>query len=144
MAAEVSLAPLPSFLKWVAQHRVITMNYKPVMFAFKLGNTDEEWRVKLYERHAGMGSELWLKKFNSLTSLIYEIGLNIQEAHAFSTVDGNFLDVFAVDGGHMRYLLTVLEGCELMDENEVVQVVDFGVARVEAQTRDMTAETGTY
>ncbi|CAK9149802.1 unnamed protein product [Ilex paraguariensis] len=65
MAAEVSLAPLPSFLKWVAQHRVITMNYKPVMFAFKLGNTDEEWRVKLYERHAGMGSELWLKKFNS-------------------------------------------------------------------------------
>ncbi|CAK9149804.1 unnamed protein product [Ilex paraguariensis] len=29
------------------------------------------------------------KSITVLTSLIYEIGLNIQEAHAFSTVDGN-------------------------------------------------------
>ncbi|KAH9759312.1 serine/threonine-protein kinase STY46 [Citrus sinensis] len=33
-----------------------------------------------------------------LTSLLSEIGLNIQEAHAFSTVDGYSLDVFVVDG----------------------------------------------
>lgn len=31
-----------------------------------------------------------------------------------------------------------------MDENEVVKVADFGVARVKAQTGVMTAETGTY
>ncbi|GAU12232.1 hypothetical protein TSUD_01990 [Trifolium subterraneum] len=33
-----------------------------------------------------------------LTTLLSEIGLNIQEAHAFSTVDGYSLDVFVVDG----------------------------------------------
>ncbi|KAG5573567.1 hypothetical protein H5410_063333 [Solanum commersonii] len=33
-----------------------------------------------------------------LTSLLSEIGLNIQEAHAFSTNDGYSLDVFVVDG----------------------------------------------
>lgn len=33
-----------------------------------------------------------------LTSLLAEIGLNIQEAHAFSTLDGYSLDVFVVDG----------------------------------------------
>ncbi|KAJ0964035.1 hypothetical protein J5N97_029157 [Dioscorea zingiberensis] len=32
----------------------------------------------------------------------------------------------------------------LMDENEVVKVADFGVARVKAQSGVMTAETGTY
>ncbi|KAJ4867228.1 ACT-like protein tyrosine kinase family protein [Raphanus sativus] len=32
----------------------------------------------------------------------------------------------------------------LLDENEVVKVADFGVARVKAQTGVMTAETGTY
>ncbi|KAK9051906.1 hypothetical protein SSX86_028534 [Deinandra increscens subsp. villosa] len=32
----------------------------------------------------------------------------------------------------------------LMDENDVVKVADFGVARVKAQTGVMTAETGTY
>ncbi|XP_055811589.1 serine/threonine-protein kinase STY46-like isoform X3 [Solanum dulcamara] len=33
-----------------------------------------------------------------LTTLLSEIGLNIQEAHAFSTKDGYSLDVFVVDG----------------------------------------------
>ncbi|MBA0793721.1 hypothetical protein Gohar_018107 [Gossypium harknessii] len=32
----------------------------------------------------------------------------------------------------------------LMDENQVVKVADFGVARVQAQSGVMTAETGTY
>lgn len=33
-----------------------------------------------------------------LTSLFSEVGLNIQEAHVFSTIDGYSLDVFVVDG----------------------------------------------
>lgn len=33
-----------------------------------------------------------------LTALLAELGLNIQEAHAFSTTDGYSLDVFVVDG----------------------------------------------
>lgn len=33
-----------------------------------------------------------------LTLLLAEVGLNIQEAHAFSTTDGYSLDVFVVDG----------------------------------------------
>ncbi|XP_044498490.1 serine/threonine-protein kinase STY8-like isoform X2 [Mangifera indica] len=38
------------------------------------------------------------KLLTQLTSLLGEIGLNIHEAHAFSTVDGFSLDVFVVDG----------------------------------------------
>ncbi|XP_030498693.1 serine/threonine-protein kinase STY46 isoform X4 [Cannabis sativa] len=38
------------------------------------------------------------KLFCQLTSLLSEVGLNIQEAHAFSTIDGYSLDVFLVDG----------------------------------------------
>ncbi|KAL4645620.1 hypothetical protein ACB092_02G247400 [Castanea dentata] len=38
------------------------------------------------------------KILNQLTSLLSEIGLNIREAHAFSTGDGFSLDVFVVDG----------------------------------------------
>lgn len=33
-----------------------------------------------------------------LTALLAELGLNIQEAHVFSTTDGFSLDVFVVDG----------------------------------------------
>ncbi|XP_050383720.1 serine/threonine-protein kinase STY17-like [Argentina anserina] len=42
------------------------------------------------------------KLLSQLTSLLAEIGLNIQEAHAFSTVDGFSLDVFVVDGWHLE------------------------------------------
>nr|GMC83482.1 serine/threonine-protein kinase STY46-like [Ipomoea batatas] len=38
------------------------------------------------------------KLLSQLTSLLAELGLNIQEAHVFSTVDGFSLDVFVVDG----------------------------------------------
>ncbi|KAJ4964984.1 hypothetical protein NE237_016833 [Protea cynaroides] len=38
------------------------------------------------------------KLLSQLTSLLAELGLNIQEAHAFSTIDGYSLDVFVVDG----------------------------------------------
>jgi len=33
-----------------------------------------------------------------LTSLLGELGLNIQEAHAYSTNDGYSLDIFVVEG----------------------------------------------
>nr|GLL28399.1 serine/threonine-protein kinase STY46-like isoform X2 [Ipomoea trifida] len=38
------------------------------------------------------------KLLNQLTSLLAELGLNIQEAHVFSTIDCFSLDVFVVDG----------------------------------------------
>ncbi|GFY94540.1 ACT-like protein tyrosine kinase family protein [Actinidia rufa] len=38
------------------------------------------------------------KLLSQLTALLAEVGLNIQEAHAFSTLDGYSLDVFVVDG----------------------------------------------
>ncbi|KAH1231259.1 Serine/threonine-protein kinase STY46 [Glycine soja] len=38
------------------------------------------------------------KLLSQLTALLAEIGLNIQEAHAFSTTDGFSLDVFVVEG----------------------------------------------
>ncbi|KAE9456886.1 hypothetical protein C3L33_11211, partial [Rhododendron williamsianum] len=38
------------------------------------------------------------KYFCKLTSVLSDIGLNIQEAHAFSTTDGYSLDIFVVDG----------------------------------------------
>lgn len=36
-----------------------------------------------------------------LTCLLSELGLDIQEAHAFSTSDGYSLDVFVVTGWHL-------------------------------------------
>ncbi|XP_062022970.1 serine/threonine-protein kinase STY46 [Rosa rugosa] len=52
------------------------------------------------------------KLLSQLTSLLAELGLNIQEAHAFSTLDGYSLDVFVVDGWpyeETEQLKTVLE-----------------------------------
>ncbi|KAG4998684.1 hypothetical protein JHK85_030123 [Glycine max] len=43
-------------------------------------------------------SEEDIEEEQSLTALLAEIGLNIQEAHAFSTTDGFSLDVFVVEG----------------------------------------------
>ncbi|XP_062224286.1 serine/threonine-protein kinase STY46-like [Phragmites australis] len=41
------------------------------------------------------------KLLSQLTSLLGEFGLDIQEAHAFSTIDGYSLDVFVVTGWHL-------------------------------------------
>ncbi|KAJ3692837.1 hypothetical protein LUZ60_011932 [Juncus effusus] len=52
------------------------------------------------------------KLLSQLTSLLGELGLNIQEAHAFSTNDGYSLDVFVVVGWHSEeteQLKTALE-----------------------------------
>lgn len=43
-----------------------------------------------------------------LSSLLSEIGLNIQEAHAFSTIDGYFLDVFVVDSLALEVLFSLI------------------------------------
>jgi UTP:GlnB (protein PII) uridylyltransferase len=43
-------------------------------------------------------------EISKLTSLLGELGLNIQEAHAFSTNDGYSLDVFVVVGWHYEVL----------------------------------------
>lgn len=40
------------------------------------------------------------KLLSQLSALLSEIGLNIREAHVFSTTDGYSLDVFVVDGWH--------------------------------------------
>lgn len=48
-----------------------------------------------------------------LTSLLSEIGLNIQEAHAFSTIDGYSLDVFVVDGwAHEVFSCSISRMCK--------------------------------
>lgn len=59
------------------------------------------------------------KLLSKLTSLLSEIGLNIQEAHAFSTTDGYSLDIFVVDGWskETQQLRDVLESEILKIEN---------------------------
>jgi len=60
------------------------------------------------------------KVLSQLTTLLAEIGLNIQEAHAFSTTDGYSLDVFVVDGWpheEIEQLRTVVEKELLKIEN---------------------------
>ncbi|EPS74340.1 hypothetical protein M569_00412, partial [Genlisea aurea] len=55
--------------------------------------------------------EIWASSFDysmpifQLTCLISEMGLNIQEAHAFCTIDGYSLDVFVVDSWETDMLL---------------------------------------
>ncbi|KAF5444587.1 hypothetical protein F2P56_033711 [Juglans regia] len=42
------------------------------------------------------------KLLSQLSTLLSDIGLNIREAHVFSTTDGYSLDVFVVDGWHVE------------------------------------------
>ncbi|KAM0049225.1 putative dual-specificity kinase TKL-Pl-4 family [Helianthus debilis subsp. tardiflorus] len=59
-------------------------------------NTDTNLHRPLHE--ITFSSDDKPKLLNQLTSLLAEVGLNIQEAHVFSTVDHYSLDVFVVDG----------------------------------------------
>ncbi|KAF0895878.1 hypothetical protein E2562_016601 [Oryza meyeriana var. granulata] len=68
------------------------------------------------------------KLLSQLSAMLSDIGLNIREAHVFSTTDGYSLHVFVVDGWPVK----------------VVKVADFGLARFQYQEEIMTAETGTY
>ncbi|KAF7142090.1 hypothetical protein RHSIM_Rhsim06G0011200 [Rhododendron simsii] len=62
------------------------------------------------------------KLLSKLTSLFSEIGLNIQEAHAFSTADGYSLDTFVVDGWSFEIRLPEV-GC-------VESQIAFAVVRI--------------
>ncbi|RVX16450.1 Serine/threonine-protein kinase STY17 [Vitis vinifera] len=66
-----------------------------------------------------------------LTSILAEVGLNIQEAHAFSTVDGFSLDVFVVDGWpyevwscHLKHMET--EQLRIAMEKEIQKIKAIG------------------
>nr|XP_043623977.1 serine/threonine-protein kinase STY46 [Erigeron canadensis] len=66
------------------------------------------------------------KLLSQLTALLAEVGLNIQEAHAFSTVDRYSLDVFVVDGWpyeETEQLRTALERelCNLEKQSWLIQ-----------------------
>lgn len=89
------------------------------------GNAGDSVHSSFIKRGDAQGSDLYvrrlyeitistndkLKLLTQLTCLMSEIGLNIQEAHAFSTNDGYSLDVFVVDGcvyertDHLRSIL---------------------------------------
>ncbi|KAI4318569.1 hypothetical protein MLD38_032254 [Melastoma candidum] len=61
------------------------------------------------------------KLLSQLTALVADVGLNIQEAHAFSTADGYSLDVFVVDGWpyeETEHLKTTLEKALLKLEKQ--------------------------
>ncbi|XP_030523738.1 serine/threonine-protein kinase STY17-like isoform X2 [Rhodamnia argentea] len=60
------------------------------------------------------------KLLSELTALLAEIGLNIQEAHAFSTADGFSLDVFVVVGWHS-------------EEEELRKEVEKGILKLKEQ-----------
>ncbi|KAJ7967113.1 putative Protein kinase [Quillaja saponaria] len=62
------------------------------------------------------------KLLSQLTSLLAEIGLNIQEAHAFSTTDGYSLDVF------------VVEGWPYEETNQLKAAIGREVLKIEGQT----------
>ncbi|XP_074360328.1 serine/threonine-protein kinase STY46-like isoform X2 [Apium graveolens] len=62
---------------------------------------------------------LWSWLFDKLSALLSDIGLNIREAHVFSTTDGYSLDVFVVDGWPVE------------DTNDLHEAVDKAIARSE-------------
>ncbi|XP_072979791.1 serine/threonine-protein kinase STY46-like [Typha angustifolia] len=62
------------------------------------------------------------KLLSQLTALLAELGLNIQEAHAFSTNDGYSLDVFVVVGWH----------CE--ETEELKEALEKEIHKIEIQT----------
>ncbi|XP_068639775.1 serine/threonine-protein kinase STY46-like isoform X2 [Aristolochia californica] len=81
------------------------------------------------------------KLLSQLTSLLAEIGLNIQEAHAFSTSDGYSLDVFVVDGWayeETQHLRDALEK-EIVNIEKQAWVKSHKVAAVKEQGRTSIA-----
>ncbi|KAI3980594.1 hypothetical protein MKX01_025159 [Papaver californicum] len=76
----------------------------PELVADKSHDPDGDSTVNASSCNAGSMHEITFsaddkpKLLSQLTALLAEIGLNIQEAHAFSTTDGYSLDVFVVSG----------------------------------------------
>ncbi|ONM31858.1 Protein kinase [Zea mays] len=73
------------------------------------------------------------KLLSELTSLLGELGLNIQEAHAFSTNDGYSLDVFIVVGWHDEEIEDLIEAVQ----KEIGRIEENG-PRFELQMQDVT------
>jgi hypothetical protein len=61
-----------------------------------------------------------------LSSLLADVGLNIREAHVFSTIDGFSLDVFVVDGWitEVRSTLMLSFYCDLSPNPEVYCILN--------------------
>ncbi|KAL5713939.1 non-specific serine/threonine protein kinase [Ranunculus cassubicifolius] len=73
-------------------------------------NTNRSFSQPLHE--VTFSTEDKPKLLSQLTSLLAELGLNIREAHAFSTVDGYSLDVFVVDGWQLEETEELKEAIE--------------------------------
>ncbi|KAF8043378.1 hypothetical protein BT93_A1653 [Corymbia citriodora subsp. variegata] len=71
------------------------------------------------------------KLLSELTALVAEIGLYMQEAHAFSTVDGFFLGVFVVDGW-------------LSEEEELRKEVEKGILKLKFLDSITRSRPSTY
>ena len=84
---------------------------------FKLGNY-EYMEVTL----------IWLVQ---MSALLADVGLNIREAHVFSTTDGYSLDVFVVDGWHSEVKTGSVVGHSSF---VLVGIVVFAVALCAGQT----------
>ncbi|XP_010321858.1 serine/threonine-protein kinase STY17-like isoform X2 [Solanum lycopersicum] len=63
-----------------------------------------------------------------LSALLSDIGINIREAHVFSTIDGYSLDVFVVDGWPVEVSVDVLL-TDLEDYEDEVHVTNGAKSR---------------
>ncbi|XP_028768091.1 serine/threonine-protein kinase STY46-like isoform X2 [Neltuma alba] len=85
------------------------------------------------------------KLLSQLTSLLAEIGLNIREAHAFSTTDGYSLDVFVVDGWpyeETQQLKAALEKEVLLIERQAFPTQQSGFYVGKTDQGEMKCEEG--
>ncbi|KAE8707154.1 hypothetical protein F3Y22_tig00110387pilonHSYRG00984 [Hibiscus syriacus] len=84
-------------IDWATEDKDSAVNSSPCLRPMHEITFSTVDRPKLLSQVVGASTSPVLMIPSTLTSLLAEIGLNIQEAHAFSTVDGYSLDVF-VDG----------------------------------------------
>ncbi|XP_024543267.1 serine/threonine-protein kinase STY46 isoform X1 [Selaginella moellendorffii] len=82
------------------------------------------------------------KLLSQLSAWLADVGLNIQEAHAFSTRDGFSLDVFVVDGwscedteGLQLAMERALAGIEVLTRLNVLDTKTFSLLQKEAWTK---------
>ncbi|XP_029127866.1 serine/threonine-protein kinase STY46 isoform X2 [Cajanus cajan] len=109
----MSFHPLPAFGS--------SANVELTLGKRQLQVRDRDNYLNFYAHYAGPMHEITIstndkpKLLCQLTSLLSETGLDIQEAHAFSTIDGYSLDVFVVGGW-------VVEGTEKL-KHELVKKI---------------------
>ncbi|KAK9270984.1 hypothetical protein L1049_026572 [Liquidambar formosana] len=91
-----SIHPLPAFGVSPSHDVALKVNKSLVQDGESVANASSHLFRPMHEITISTVDKPGL--LSQLTSLLSEIGLNIQEAHAFSTIDGYSLDVFVVDG----------------------------------------------